>query len=377
MKILYIITRADQGGGQVHLLDLLERLPADITPILATGEEGFLTERAAQLGVPVHIASCLRQPLAPLHDVAGLFQLVRIIRREKPDLVHAHTSKAGLLGRFAAFLTRTPALFTAHTWSFADGIGALQQRIAVPLEKLAAKCGGHIITVSKSNAQQCLARAIAPGERVRTIWNGIPDVPERAEPGTNSTRNVLMVARFASQKDQLNLIHAMAGVAGSWRLQFAGDGPLRAECEAAARELGIASRVEFLRTRDDTAHLLAEADLFVLSTKWEGLPLSILEAMRAGLPVVASRVGGVAEAVTDGVTGFLTSPGDVHDLRFRIQQMIGSRELLSRMGAAGRKRFDRDFRIETMMQATLAAYREVTAESPALAALGEPSTSNL
>jgi glycosyltransferase involved in cell wall biosynthesis len=163
----------------------------------------------------------------------------------------------------------------------------------------------------------------------------------------------------------------MAGVAGTWRLQFAGDGPERGACEAAARAAGIADRVEFLGARGDIPGLLANADLFVLSTHWEGLPLSILEAMRAGLPVIATQTGGVGEAVQDGVTGFLTAPGDLMDLRIRIQQLLSSRELVRQMGAAGRKRYERDFQISSMVQGTLAAYSRALTQQTSSEAAGD------
>jgi glycosyltransferase involved in cell wall biosynthesis len=371
MKVLYLITRSDHGGGQVHLLDLMQHLPQGVTPVVASGDCGFLTDRAAELCIPVRIIPALRQPMAPLHDCAAVWQVMRLIRAERPDLVHAHTSKAGLVGRIAAAITGTPAVFTAHTWSFADGIIPSLQRIAVPLERFAAWLGGPILTVSRSNMQQGLRRKVGKPAQYSTVWNGIPDAPQRATPGTMKLFTILMAARFVPQKDQLTLIQAMAGVAGTWRLQFAGDGPERGACEAAARAAGIADRVEFLGARGDIPGLLANADLFVLSTHWEGLPLSILEAMRAGLPVIATQTGGVGEAVQDGVTGFLTAPGDLMDLRIRIQQLLSSRELVRQMGAAGRKRYERDFQISSMVQGTLAAYSRALTQQTSSEAAGD------
>jgi glycosyltransferase involved in cell wall biosynthesis len=168
-----------------------------------------------------------------------------------------------------------------------------------------------------------------------------------------------MIARFVPQKDHRLLIEALTGLDGDWRLLLVGDGPLRAGVEEAISIAGLRGRVECLGDRSDVAGLLAAADLCVLATRWEGLPLCILEAMRAALPVVATDVGGMSEAVTDGVTGYLTRSGDVQQMRSRIAELLGSRPLLRSMGAAARARYERDFHVRNMARATWALYRNV------------------
>lgn len=359
MKVLYVITRAERGGAQVHLLDLVANLPSGIEPVIATGEDGFLCDRARSLGVRVRIIPHLMQPISLLSDLRALGEIVDTIRAESPDLVHAHTSKAGLLARLAARHTRTPAVFTAHTWSFADGVSHNRRWFAIPLERLAASLGGKIISVSQANKDMAMRRNVGRPESLIRIWNGVPDVPLRASAGAGNPLTLIMIARFAMQKDHLLLIEALRRIGGDWRLLLVGEGPLQGAVEAEIRRAGLQERIECLGDRSDVAELLASADLFVLATRWEGLPLSILEAMRAGLPVVATDVGGVAEAVTEGVTGYLTRPGDVEHLSQRIGEMLGSRELLRLMGAAARARYERDFDVRTMASATWALYREV------------------
>jgi len=361
MKILYVITKADRGGGQVHLLDLLTSLPAGYQPVIATGETGFLTSEAARLNIPVRLIKDLVQPIAPIKDLAALVSLIRVIRAEDPDLIHVHTSKAALLGRLAAVLTRRPCVFTAHTWSFTDGIPLAQKIISVPLERVAAFASKKIINVSQANVAMAKRQSIANDERLVCIWNGIPDVPLRANPGSEECTKLLMTARFVPQKDQLLFIEAMAGVEGNWRVELVGDGPTRPAAEDAVRRLGLTGRVAFAGERKDVPELLARADIFVLASNWEGLPLSILEAMRAGLPVVATRVGGIAEAVEDGVSGYLTAPKDVTTLRSRLQTLVSSKELQRQMGLSGRSRYEQDFQVEVMVKKTLAIYDEVLA----------------
>ncbi len=358
MKILYVITRSERGGAQIHLVDVLKNLPSGCRPIIATGEGGYLLEEARQLAVPVHLIRHLRQPISPPKDFLALGELRSLIKRESPDLIHAHTSKAGLLGRVAGALTATPTVFTAHTWSFADGISPIQRLVSLPVERLAGRIGGKVITVSRANEEIAARKAITEPANLVTIWNGIPDTDRRATPGTADVPKIVMVARFAPQKDQLSLVRALSGVKQPWQLSFVGDGPTRAEVEAEAKKLRLSDRIAFLGERGDIADVLAASDLFVLSTKWEGLPLSILEAMRAGLPVISSDVGGCSEAVDHGTTGFLTPPCHVDKLREKLETALSSRPLLKAMGQAGRDRFDRDFRIESMMRKLMDVYHE-------------------
>jgi len=359
VKVLYVITRAERGGAQVHLLDLVANLPSGIEPVIATGEDGFLCDRAASLGIPVRKIPHLVQPISPVNDLRALGEVIDTIRAEAPDLVHAHTSKAGLLARLAARHTRTPAVFTAHTWSFADGVSMRRRWFAVPLERLAAGLGGKIISVSQANKDMALRRSITRPDAIVRIWNGVPDVAPRATPGAGNPLTLIMIARFVAQKDHLLLIEALRQLTGNWRLLLVGEGPLQPAAERAICAAGLSGRVECLGDRSDIAELLSSADLFVLATKWEGLPLSILEAMRAGLPVIATDVGGVGEAVTHGVTGYLTRLDDVADMRDRLSEILSSRQLLKTMGEAARARYERDFTVRTMVNATWAVYREV------------------
>ncbi len=224
MKILYVITRSERGGAQIHLLDLLKNLPSRCSPILATGEGGYLEEEAERLGVPVHRIPHLRQPISPVNDLLAFLEIAALITAESPDLIHAHTSKAGLLARVAGWFTGTPTVFTAHTWSFADGISWLQRRISIPMERFAGRIGSKVITVSRANEGIAVRERITGRENLQTIWNGIPDTDRQAKPGVAEIPKILMVARFAPQKDQMSLVQALSGIDLPWRLAFVGDG---------------------------------------------------------------------------------------------------------------------------------------------------------
>ncbi len=359
MRILYLITRADLGGAQVHLLDLLKGLRGSIDASVAVGEAGFFTDAVRDLGLECRVAPHLVQPISPVRDMRALFQLVQLMRELKPDLIHAHTSKAGAVGRFAARIAGIPPIFTAHTWCFAEGTSWKWKLAGVPCERLAARFGSAIINVSDANRRLAASNGISNRVRLLTIHNGITDVSARAEPEFAGIPTIVMVARCAPQKDQALLLRALAEIDIPAQAIFVGDGETRPALEAEVCRLNLRRRVEFLGERRDVAQILAKCHIFALPTRWEGFPLSILEAMRAGLPVVASNVGGVAEAVIDSKTGFLAQCGDEFGFRARLRELIERPALRGQMGAAGRKRYETEFTLESMLRKTLAVYQEV------------------
>lgn len=358
MRILYLVTRADLGGAQVHILDLLHGFRNVLEPVVATGEEGYFTEAVRKLGIPCPIVPSLVRAISPVRDSKALLEVARLIRAVRADIVHAHTSKAGLIGRLAARMTNVPSVFTAHTWCFAEGTSWKWRVCGTPAERLAGFFSSAIINVSEANRQLALRHGIAESERMLTIWNGIPDTARRARPDAPVAPTVVMVARFVPQKDQSLLLHAFARAKSSAKLVFVGDGPLLSAVKEEANQLGLGNRVRFLGQRFDIAEILADAHVFALATRWEGFPLSILEAMRAGLPVVASDVGGVSEAIDDGVTGYLANCGDVDQFHARLQALLDDPGLRRRMGNAGRARYQSHFTLQQMLAKTLAVYRK-------------------
>ncbi len=357
MKVLYLITKSERGGAQIHVLDLLRTLRDRIDPVVACGEDGFLLEECRKLGVEVHVVPELVYPIRPLQDARAVLAVSSLIRRCRPDIIHGHTGKAGLVARAAGLLTRTPAFYTVHSWSFV-GTGHRTSSVAVWLERAMRLAGGTIIEVCRSNFEMARQRGVVNPTRHLVIWNGMPDTPRRACPDPNRPTRILMSARFVVQKGHSALLYALSGIEQPWQLTLAGDGPCKTEMEQLSRQLGIQDRVTLTGDTDRVDSLLASSDIFVLSSRYESLPLSIIEAMRAGLPVVATDVGGISELVTDGVTGHLVPRSDIPRLRERLQDLIISPEKRSRMGHLGRLRYERDFKVDVMAGAVLSLYRE-------------------
>ncbi len=358
-KILYIITRAEPGGAQAHVLELLRGFRDYAELHLASGEEGPLCAQARVLGVNVHILPHLVQPLHPAKDVRAIGEILALVRRIRPDLMHMHSSKAGLLGRIAAWSSNLPFVFTAHGWAFTDGAPALRKAIAVMSEWLVGRLGGWVIAVSEYDRRLAQHYRVVSPERIVTIHHGIPDIPPalRASREINGPLRIVMVARFAPPKDYQSLLRALAKLRNlPWELETVGDGPLLADTQELTRQLDLLSRVTFQGTRNDVPQRLAQALLFVLVSNYEGLPISILEAMRAGLPVVASNVGGVREAVIHGQTGFLVPRGDVAALERYLRQLLTDPSLMRQLGDAGRRRFELHFTVDRMLKETMAIY---------------------
>jgi glycosyltransferase involved in cell wall biosynthesis len=355
-RILQIVTRANVGGVAVHVVDLLRGLKDDFEMILATGEEGYLTEQARALGIECHLLPGLVQKIDPLSDLKAVNSTVRALRKIRPDLVHCHTTKAGLVGRLAARLVKVPSIYTVHTWCFTKGTARSWQFFGPPSETMAAKWAHRIITVSDANRVAGIRRRVADPEKFITVHNGVEDCVARAKPAIGDIPRIVMVARFVAQKNQALLIEAVSKLGTPLILTFVGDGPLHQEAMQKAASCPAHIKLEFLGEQRDVTTTLASSHLFVLSTNWEGFPVSILEAMRAGLPVIATDVDGVREAVRSGDNGFLVPAGDLNALVEALRTLVSNPGLRERMGARGRIAYEELFSVSRMLRKTRFVY---------------------
>lgn len=365
VRVVLVITLAERGGAQMHVLELVRGLRDRVAYTVVVGEEGFLTAELRALDVEVRVLPSLQRSVSARADVRGLLALRRILREVRPRLVHTHSSKAGILGRLAARLEGIPAIHTAHAWSFSDGLSWQRKAASIPLEAAVGRVTSRFIVVSDADREVATRYRVARERQVRIVYNGVPDVAERAEPGRRDERPVLtMVARLAAPKDPLLLLQAVRAIPLPCRVQLVGDGPDRAAVETSLREDPPPPGVEvvLLGTRGDIPSLLAASHVGLLVSRQEGFPLVVLEAMRAGLPVIASNVGGIREAVDHGVTGFLVERGDVAGLTGAIRTLVASADLRRTMGAAGRFAYEARFTIERTLAATMDVYRELLPE---------------
>jgi glycosyltransferase involved in cell wall biosynthesis len=363
-RLMYIITRAEHGGAQSHVLDLVRGFRNDYDISLAVGEEGFLTEACRAESIPVHLIPHLEREIRPWPDTRALFETLQLIRRERPDLIHTHTWKAGFVGRMAARLSGIPSIYTVHMWHFGPELPPAWRIFGPGLERAASRWSERTITVSRSGSEVGRQYRIAEPSRMVAIHNGIGDSPERVRPDQNLIPVVVMVARFTSFKDHETIVRAFAELKIPAHLQLVGDGPTRAATERLVDELDVRDRVEFTGDRNDVTQLLCRADVFVLASKLDNLPISILEAMRAGLPVIASDVGGISELVIHGETGLLVPPFSVAPMARALADLLVNKGKRLCLGRSGRARYEIQFSLDRMIERTRAVYADVLGEAP-------------
>jgi glycosyltransferase involved in cell wall biosynthesis len=354
---MLLITLAEVGGAQYYVAALVPALVGRYDVVVAAHGEGPLRAAAADAGARFVPLRHVRRPIRPWRDLAGLVELSRLLRRERPQIVHASSSKAGVLGRLAAAATGVPIrFFTVHGWAFSaySGLTSFLYRIA---DRLMAPLTTVTICVSENELAAGLEAGTCNAERTLVIRNA---VDLSATPRSRHDRPIprlIAVGRLKAPKDFMTLIRAFAALPdGSFEAVVVGDGPDRGAVEAEIRALGLDECVRLIGERSDVPALLAESDLFVLSSRSEGLPVSVLEAMAAELPVVASSVGGLAELVLDAETGILVPPGDTPALAAALGRLVEDRELRRRLGAAGRARAETFFDLASFRRAHVELY---------------------
>jgi glycosyltransferase involved in cell wall biosynthesis len=364
-RILILITLAEVGGAQTYVAQLLPALAAEFDVVVGAHGDGPLRDAVRDAGVRFAPLRHLRRDLHPARDLLGLIELVALIRRERPDIVHVNSSKAGFLGRLAALAAGTPVrVYTVHGWAFKayDGWSAALYRWA---DRLMSPLTTVTICVSQTERAAGLVARTCRAERTLVIPNAIDVESAPRARLDGAPPRIVTVGRLAAPKDPLTLIRALPALEPRpYSLAFIGDGRERGAVEQELRASGVGHRVTLLGDRRDVPELLAAADVFVLSSRSEGAPLSILEAMAAGLPVVASDVGGVGELVVDGETGLIVPPGDPARLAQALARMLEDGALRERLGAAGRARARERFDLAALRAAHLDLYERALARMP-------------
>lgn len=360
LRIVQLITKMDTiGGAQVHVRDVCLHLEKEGYSVhLITGGKDHVYETMAS--IPIHYVRSFVRELHPIADIAAFFEVRRLLNELKPDLVAAHSSKAGIIGRLAAASLNIPVIFTAHGWSFTEGVQNPQRYIYRAIERIVGNISTGVIAVSEYDRNLAIKELVIPERKLICIQNGVNDLVKK---GFKSERgdevNMIMIARFAPPKMQLQLLEVLNDLKHlPWIMTFVGDGPSRAEAEKFANENGLSHKVRFEGWQSEVDRLLVQSDIFILLSEFEGLPLSILEALRAGLPVIATDVGGVKEAVQEE-NGIVVSKTDSESLKIAIDRLIKDKGLRERLGARGRELYEEKFTFELMMEKTLAYYKTV------------------
>jgi glycosyltransferase involved in cell wall biosynthesis len=363
--LLVAAATSTTGGGEKHVADLLRLLPArGLRVSLACPSDGDLPRLARDVGLEVREA-----PITSGLRPAARTALRAAIADLAPDVVHAHGSRAAAYARVADPRARERCVYTLHGIHI-DRAGSFARRAAfLTVERVLRPRTARFVTVCASDLAKGEQLGVIDRSRAAVVHNGIamPDVPVRGafraelrlEP---ETPLVLSVGRFHEQKDQATLLaawHDVAAVVPTAVLALVGAGEFGPALRAQAADLGLGESVRFVEPRADLAPAYTDADVFVLTSLWEGLPYVVLEAMSFGLPVVATSVDGIPEAVEDDVTGILVSPSRPDAVASALAALLADPARRAAMGEAGRTRVASHFGLDAMADALVAVYREV------------------
>lgn len=378
MRVTHVITRLIVGGAQENtvssVLGLREKPDLEVNLISGptSGPEGSLEPRFHDRPGALLIAPHLVRPIHPLHDGLALRELTRLLRDQRPDIVHTHSGKAGILGRLAAARAGVPiVIHTIHGPSFGPFQGPISNALFRAAERLAARCTTHFVSVAHAMTRQYLEAGIGRPEQFTRILSGFALEPFLSTPPDAALRQQLgfapddfvigKIARLTALKGHDDLFRIAPQIIRRCpRIRFLllGDGPARAALQERARREGCEGNFVFagLIAPEDMPRFISITQAVAHLSYREGLPRALSQALAAAKPVVAYDCDGAGEVCVSGRTGFLIRPGDTHELAGRLVQLAGDPGLCERLGRQGREEVRHAFSVERMVDDLHALY---------------------
>lgn len=342
--ICHVITKLELGGAQEVALYAVSHLDqSKFRPCLVAGPGGLLTEEAKSIpGVDVHILSSLARQVHVLADLAALIELISLFRRLRPSIVHTHSSKAGILGRWAAWCAHVPVIVhTIHGYGITPAQPSWLRRVLILLERMTGWITTYWIAVAQADIEKGVEWRLFNRMQVSVVRPGIDPQPFRtdidtvtreairaefgARPADYLVGTVACLKQQKAPEDFVAVAKQVCAVVPEARFVLIGDGDLRPLVESLIAQNGLDRRLHLAGWRRDVSTAMKSFDAFLLTSHWEGLPRVLLEARTIGLPVVATRVGGVAEVIVEGRHGWLSDAGDVDGLAKQLIRVLQSR----------------------------------------------------
>ncbi|HEV7666006.1 MAG TPA: glycosyltransferase family 4 protein [Chloroflexota bacterium] len=392
VKVLRVITRLNIGGPAIHTILLTHALndgrtfASTLVAGMTAPHEGDMLALAREKGVVPTFLPSLGREISPLDDLVSLAKMVRFIRQIKPDVVHTHMAKAGTVGRLAAHMCGVRLIVhTYHGHVFHGYFSPTKTRVFLTIERALGLLTDRVIVVGDGQREEIASYGVAARQKLVAIPLGLELVQFLdAEQVRGQLRRELgiapdvpligIVARLVPIKaHEVFFLAAKRVRAALPRAQFVviGDGERRAELETLAAEMGLSDAVRFLGWRSDLKRVYADLDVVALSSRNEGSPVALIEALASARPVVSTAVGGVAEVVLDGETGLLVPPGDPAAFAESLVKLLNERHLAERLGLAGRQhvypRYDSSRLVDDVRHLYL---RELAARGRALPSVG-------
>jgi len=366
IKVLECIRQGQIGGGESHLLSLVENLDrSEFQPVVLSFTDGPMIDRLKEMGVENHVIHTTRP-----FDVSKWKEVKRFLKQQAPDLVHAHGTRANSNVLWAARSLGIPVIYTVHGWSFHQDQNPLVRQIRIMGEKYLTSRSDTNISVSLSNQQS--GRSFIPSFKSQVVNNGIDrkkfdparqlhDVRKELSIPAEAVL-ILFIARFTNHKQPLALIRAFTealALKPDLHLLMVGEGDQKQEAISMIAKSGLAKNITLLPFRQDVPDLLAAADIFVLPSLWEGLPIGLLEAMAMGKAVIATNVDGSKEVVTDRVHGLLVDTENlVANLSAALLELAASKTLRDELGKNAMNTVDEKYHAGNMTRTIEKIYRE-------------------
>jgi glycosyltransferase involved in cell wall biosynthesis len=370
MRIVHAIARLNVGGAALQVLELAAgqlRRGHDVLVLhgrVPEGEESMVYA-AEERGVPTRYVDALQRQLSPSHDTRAVLAVRSALRERRPDVLHTHAAKAGAIGRIAALAAGSARpgvrVHTFHGHVLRGYFGARRERAFTVVERALARTTSALVAVSPEVRDDLVALGVASPDRFTVVRYGFDFHPAQ-EVDRQDGFVVGYAGRLTAIKRPLDLVRVLRGLVdrgAEASLLVVGDGEEREPAERLAAELGVAARCRFAGYQRDMTQWYSRFDAFCLTSANEGTPVAAIEALAAGVPVVATRVGGTPAVVDDGETGFLAEPGDVDALAERLAELARDPELRDRMGRAGAERMRERYGVERMVDEVEALYERL------------------
>jgi glycosyltransferase involved in cell wall biosynthesis len=371
IKVAQVVTLSEMGGAQKHVLLLsteLKNKGYDVTIFTSAG--GKLVENARANGLNVVMVPHMVRDINPRDDIKAVRSLYKLFKEGGYDIVHCHSSKAGILGRVAAKLAGIKRIiYTAHGFVFNEPMSSIKRTIYVFIEKIGAMLGDKVIAVSKKDCDSALENKIVNKEKLTFIPNAIPEINKdllkeplemKVELGLPASEFVIgTISNFYETKGHAYLIEAVKKLYDEgykFSTVFAGQGPKLDEMKDLAKEYGC---ITFLGYREDNYDIMNTLDLFVLPSIKEGMPYVILEAMSIGKPVLCTKVGALTDMISDGVNGYIVEPQDSGLIFHKLRWILENKDKLESIGMAGEKYVNEHFSMAKFTESVISIYKEV------------------
>ncbi|MBR3627916.1 MAG: glycosyltransferase family 4 protein [Elusimicrobia bacterium] len=364
IKIAIIVTKLELGGAQKVAISLCEKLDKNkFETVLICGCGGILDEETKNKIRVIFVKDLIRE-INPIKDLKALFSTYKILKQEKPNIVHTHSSKAGIIGRFAAKLCCIRNIIhTIHGFSFNDTQSFLKKNLFIFLEKLGAKISKYLIPVSTENVTKGLNNHIGKKEQYHYIRLGVDidnfknfkNTPSLKKELNIDDNDILVttIGPFKPQKNLPDFIKIAKDISEKdkrFKFVIVGDGILRSQFENLIKEYNISNNIFLVGWRRDISNILNSSDFFVMTSLWEGLPISTIEAMCCGLSPIVNDVDGQREIVKDKINGFLIEPHDIKSCEEKIMLLADDSNLKEKMSLNAKNSIDYTFSIDYMIK---------------------------